>query len=337
MIRCAECRSEMPDGYLICPACSTLIYRTELEDHAQRANEMTEAGRLAEARDLWRSALSFLPPQTRQSQLINEKIESLNRQLPIMPSSKPPIQPSTKKLFGFMSVALVALWKFKVIFIFVLTKAKLLVLGLTKASTFFSIFLSLGFYWKLFGWNLAIGFLLCIYAHEMGHVFALNHYGIKATAPMFIPGVGAFVRLKENLTSRTENAVVGLSGPLMGLIATAICYAIFLMWNLPMFAALTRLSAFINLFNLIPVWQLDGNRGFAALSKFQRLGIALVTLGAFIISHEGLLLLLVIIMLFRSFAKDAPLEGRSNIFYLFGLLILSLALLSAIEFKSIPI
>ena len=66
-----------------------------------------------------------------------------------------------------------AFWKLKVIVLLALTKGKLLLLGLTKASTFFSMLASLGLYWTRssgFGWldRLQVGFL-SIYVHEMGH------------------------------------------------------------------------------------------------------------------------------------------------------------------------
>src|SRR5207253_1330115 len=84
--------------------------------------------------------------------------------------------------------------KFKFVLLFVLTKAKLLLLGLTKGGTFLSMLLSAGLYWTIWGWKFAFGLVLSIYIHEMGHVQALQRYGIKATAPMFIPGFGAVTR-----------------------------------------------------------------------------------------------------------------------------------------------
>ena len=42
----------------------------------------------------------------------------------------------------------------------------------------------------LWGWQFALGLVLSIYVHEMGHVVALRRYGFNATAPMFIPGSG---------------------------------------------------------------------------------------------------------------------------------------------------
>src|SRR2546428_13931548 len=71
--------------------------------------------------------------------------------------------------------------------------------------------LPMGWYGTIWGWKFARGFVVSIYIHEMGHVQALPRYGIKATAPMFIPGVGAFIRLKQYPTDRREDARVGLA------------------------------------------------------------------------------------------------------------------------------
>ena len=71
-------------------------------------------------------------------------------------------------------------------------KAKALLLGLTKGTTLLTMLLSLGVYWSMWGWPLRLGLVLSIYVHEMGHVIALARYGFRATAPMFIPGLGAW-------------------------------------------------------------------------------------------------------------------------------------------------
>src|SRR2546425_10920244 len=88
----------------------------------------------------------------------------------------------------------VLLSKLKFALVFVLTKAKLLLLGLTTASTLFSMLLSLGVRWTIWGWNFAAGLAVCIYIHETGHVQTLTRYGSKPTPPMFIPGVGPLIR-----------------------------------------------------------------------------------------------------------------------------------------------
>jgi len=184
------------------------------------------------------------------------------------------------------------LFKLKFALTFVLTKAKLLLFGLTKGGTLFSMLLSAGVYWTIWGWKFAFGIVLSIYIHEMGHVQALQRYGIKATAPMFIPGIGAVIRLKQYPTDAREDARVGLAGPLWGLGAALAVYAVYRVTNVEVWGAIAHFGAWVNLFNLLPVWQLDGARGFRALTRRQRwIAVAVIAVMWFA-TAEGLLVLL---------------------------------------------
>ena len=98
----------------------------------------------------------------------------------------------------------------------VFTKGKLLLLGLTKLSTLLSMLAFAGVYWALYGWTFAVGMVISIYIHEMGHVLTLREYGIPASAPMFIPGFGAFIRLKQLRITPIQDSRVGLAGPIYG-------------------------------------------------------------------------------------------------------------------------
>jgi Zn-dependent protease len=228
------------------------------------------------------------------------------------------------------------LWKFKFLLVFALTKAKLLLLGLTKASTFFSMLLSVGVYWTLWGWKFALGLVVSIYIHEMGHVMMLRRYGIRATAPMFIPGIGAFIRLKQYPASPHEDARVGLAGPMWGFGALVASYLIHLATGAQIFAAIAKFGAWINLFNLLPLFQLDGSHAFKALSKWERAGIAGLMLVMWMISHEGLLLILGVVAAFRIFNRDAPTKRDMQIFLEFAFLIIALALFSRIPVNVEP-
>ena len=97
------------------------------------------------------------------------------------------------------------------------SKLKFLLLGLTKASTLLSMFGFFGVYWSTYGWPLALGLVVSIYIHEMGHVAMLRRLGIDAGAPLFIPGVGAFVMLKQRIADPLTDAKIGLAGPVWGL------------------------------------------------------------------------------------------------------------------------
>src|SRR2546427_6836813 len=63
------------------------------------------------------------------------------------------------------------------VLVLLLSKGKFLLLGLTKIGTLLTMFASLGVYWALYGWALALGVVISIYIHEMGHVGMIRRYG----------------------------------------------------------------------------------------------------------------------------------------------------------------
>lgn len=191
------------------------------------------------------------------------------------------------------------LWKLKFVFVFLLSKGKLLLLGLTKWKTALSMLVFLAAYWAAFGWRFALGFVLSIYVHEMGHVAELRRRGYPASAPMFIPGLGAYVRLHRAPKDNIEDARIGLAGPWWGLGAALVCLVVYLLYGAPLFAALTRTGAWINLFNLIPIWQLDGGRAFRSLTRSER-GIATgAAVALWFLTSETMLLLIALGGVFR--------------------------------------
>lgn len=79
-----------------------------------------------------------------------------------------------------------------------------------------SMILSMFVYSLAFGWQYAVGFVLLIFFHEMGHYLAARHKGLDVGAPMFIPFVGAWIQLKDMPHNVHTEAYVGFAGPLAG-------------------------------------------------------------------------------------------------------------------------
>jgi Zn-dependent protease len=175
--------------------------------------------------------------------------------------------------------------------ILLVTKFKFLLLGLTKLPTLVSMFAFFGVYWTAFGWPLALGLVISIYIHEMGHVAMLRRLGIPASAPLFVPGLGAFVLLKKRIDDPRVDAAIGLAGPVWGLGAGLAAYAVFAATDSRIWLAIAQLTGLINLFNLIPIWQLDGARGFHALTLVQRATIVVAVAVAFLLTGQKFLLL----------------------------------------------
>ena len=182
---CAQCGTEI--SALSCPNCGRLRYSAELEDLAKRARDAAQVGDLRAARDLWNQALPLLPPDTVQYRTIEQRIKDLTAQIDAAEAPQAAKQTGWKKtMAGGAGPALLLL----------LSKGKLILLGLTKLSTLLSMFAFFGVYWSMYGWAFALGLVLSIYIHEMGHVTLLRSYGIPASAPMFIPGFGAFISVR---------------------------------------------------------------------------------------------------------------------------------------------
>jgi Zn-dependent protease len=125
---------------------------------------------------------------------------------------------------------------------------------------------SVGAYALIWGWRFALGFVLLLFVHELGHVIQLRREGIRAGAPMFIPFLGAFVAMKELPKDAAAEARVGLAGPVLGSAAALVPLAVYALGGGDLFLALTYVGLLLNLFNLLPVLPLDGGRAMAALS-----------------------------------------------------------------------
>ena len=150
-------------------------------------------------------------------------------------------------------------------------KAKLILVALPKLklfSTSASMLVSIVAYQLIFGWAFSVGFVLLLLLHELGHVIQLRREGVEASAPMFIPFLGAVISAKSLGGNAAAEARVGLAGPILGSIATLVPLAIWLATGSDFWRALAYIGFFLNLFNLLPVLPLDGGRAMAALSPW---------------------------------------------------------------------
>jgi Zn-dependent protease len=323
--RCGTCGTDVAPGILACPGCHRLVHADALKKHRDDAEAAARAGDVQAELAAWRLAAELLPPQSKQYTIVQEKVAALSQAADAAPVPGMPQSGRWKWLAG-LGTAGVFLWKFKFLVVTLATKGKLLLLGLTKASTFFSMFLAFGVYWAAWGMWFALGIVLSIYVHEMGHVFVLRRFGIAATAPMFVPGLGALIRLRGQRLSPREDARIGLAGPMWGLAAALAALAGSALGGGPMWKAIAHVGAWINLFNLLPVWQLDGNRGFAALARDGRLAVAAAFVGGWMIAGDGLFFLLILVAGGRALSSDAPEANDRGALMEFIFLILALAI-----------
>jgi Zn-dependent protease len=166
-----------------------------------------------------------------------------------------------REKLGALGAGLVALIaKFKAILL-LLPKIKIL-------ATAGSALVSVAAYSLLWGWQFAIGFVVLIFIHEMGHVVALRRHGIKASAPMFVPFMGAVIWARSLGDDALTEARVGLAGPYFGAAAAAVVAIVGLATNSGLLEALGYIGFLLNLFNLLPVVPLDGGRAMAAMAPW---------------------------------------------------------------------
>ncbi len=126
--------------------------------------------------------------------------------------------------------------------------------------------LSIFTYSFVFGWPYAVGFVVLLFVHEMGHYIAAHQKGLNVGAPTFIPFVGAWIALKDKPLDAKTEAYVGFAGPLLGTFGAVVCYCLWLHYHLRLYLALSYAGFFLNLFNLIPLSPFDGGRITAVLS-----------------------------------------------------------------------
>ena len=322
--QCASCGTELPPHALSCGACGALVYSAKLKELAATAERQAAAGDPPGARATWESALRWLPPESQQATAIRKHVADLNKSLNGVPNSVKQAASAGEPWWKRGAAGIVAL------VMIALSKLKFLLLGFTKLGTALSMLAYAGVYWRFYGWQLAVGIVISIYIHEMGHVAEIRKEGLDAGAPLFVPGLGAFILLKTHITDPQVDARIGLAGPVWGLGAALAAYAVYLFTGSPAWGAIAQLGAFINLFNLLPFWQLDGSRGFHALVTWQRWAVVAALGVAYYFTSQGLLFLIAIVAVYRAFQKPLATQPDRRALATFLILIGALTWLSAI-------
>jgi len=179
-----------------------------------------------------------------------------------------------------------------------LSKLKAVLLFLPKIkllTTSATMLVSIAAYSLIWGWKFAVGFVLLLLVHEMGHVIQLRREGIKASAPMFIPFLGAVVAAKSLGRDALAEARVGLAGPVLGTLGTAALVPIAVATDSDFLRALAFTGFFLNLFNLAPMLPLDGGRAMAAMAPWMWFaGFGLLAVLAFTFPNPIMVLILLL-------------------------------------------
>ena len=164
-----------------------------------------------------------------------------------------------------------------------------------KLKTLATMLLSIAVYATEWGWAFAAGFVVLILIHEAGHAVAMQMEGIPASAPVFIPFVGAFIAMRGRPRDAYVEAKVAIGGPLLGSLAAWATLAAGLWTEQRLLIALGHVGVLLNLFNLIPVSPLDGGRIAGVFTRpFWIAGYA-IGIAATLLTRSGILLLVMLV------------------------------------------
>lgn len=273
---CAQCGTAV-GLELVCPQCQALVYADELKRLEADARLLESQKDFAGAVQCWRQSLILLPPESEQAARIALHIRELEVRGQDHAEAHHDEQRKNAwlKKLGPLAFVGALLWKFKGLVLLVWSKGKFLLFGLSKLKTFGTMFATWGLYFALYGWLFALGFVVGIYVHEMGHVWRTRRFGLQVTAPMFIPGFGAFV-MREGTQNIGQAARISLGGPVWGLGAAIVSLAIGWLTGERVWMAVAQVTAWLNLFNLIPLFIFDGNEALRALTRSQRIQVLVI-------------------------------------------------------------
>jgi Zn-dependent protease len=178
--------------------------------------------------------------------------------------------------------------------------AALALLG--KAGFLFSFLISIGA-WALFApLPFAIGIVVMLLAHELGHAFWAKREGLEVSAITFVPFLGAATLLEKPKDVYTD-AKVALAGPAIGGLAAAAALWLGQNQDSDPIRMVAYLGFLLNLFNLAPVSPLDGGVVAQAFHPaFWLVGLFAVALLAF--AHPNIILWLILAACIWSFYRS---------------------------------
>lgn len=135
-------------------------------------------------------------------------------------------------------------------------------------TTVWTMVVSIGAYMLIYPWTFALGLVLMLFIHEMGHVLAAKRKKLPVSTPAFIPFLGALITMKKQPKDAETEAYVALGGPVVGTLGAVAALLIGMATDSPVFYAIAMLGFFLNLINLLPIHPLDGGRIVTAISRW---------------------------------------------------------------------
>ena len=203
--------------------------------------------------------------------------------------SPEPRQPR-RDLVGWLGSGALAVWA-------VVKYGLLLAVKIPALATLVSAAISVGAWSLIYGPWAAVALVTMIFVHEMGHVVEIRRQGMQATAPIFIPFLGAAIFQRSHPTDAVKQAQIGIAGPIAGTLGATVAFLFFTSTHAPIFLIAAWFGFFLNLINLIPVGMLDGGWILAPVSRWLLVaGYGLIVLGVFVLHAFSVLLVIIALL-----------------------------------------
>jgi membrane-associated protease RseP (regulator of RpoE activity) len=138
-------------------------------------------------------------------------------------------------------------------------------------AKFASIFVAVGGYALIWGWQFGVGFVLLIFVHELGHFLEARRRGFNAAWPVFIPFLGAYVAIRDARMSPWQSFWIAYAGPFWGSVGAGLVWVVGEQQHSSLLQALGYVGFLLNLINLAPFGILDGGTIWRSI-KTMRLG-----------------------------------------------------------------
>jgi len=146
-----------------------------------------------------------------------------------------------------------------------------------------------------------------IFVHEMGHVLEIRRQGLAATAPIFLPFLGAGIFMRTQAQSPLKQAQIAIAGPIAGTLGATVALVLYAATRFDLFLVWAYFGYWINLFNLIPFGMLDGGWILAPVSKWIQVAGLAILAGLFFAGLINPLVLIVVAigmpMVYRRFRE----------------------------------
>src|SRR6202521_5649437 len=203
--------------------------------------------------------------------------------------SPAPASKTNRGLLGGLAALLIGAFAYGKYALLVLVKVPaLLTLGTALVSV--AAYSFLGGPW------FAVGLVLMIFVHEMGHVVEIRRQGMHATAPIFIPFLGAAIFQRSHAQSPMRQAQIGIAGPIAGTIGATVAFVLYGSTHWTVLLLWAYFGFLINLFNLIPFGMLDGGWILAPVSKWIQVAGLLVLAGLFLAGIISPLVIIIVVL-----------------------------------------